>query len=194
MTTLGLPYFFEDTTGLVSGPTEFLDIYDRPPFLRLDSSPKLPCTDRSTTLAIYELGARTFVHARRQHGTPPSAVLTFDRGLTGSVRFRTGMAVAMERWLKKSSTFGSTLTRQFKGSDGMFYQWSFRKVPEHEWACVQLGTNYLVAHYDLRSAGEPRYKTSGNVLTVYENWVHLSIELLASLVIMRHIQATSSFH
>lgn len=41
--------------------------------------------------------------------------------------------------------------------------------------CVQLGTDYLVAHYDVKSSEEPIYQTSGNVLTVHDNYVHLSV-------------------
>ncbi|KAF8580517.1 hypothetical protein K439DRAFT_298186 [Ramaria rubella] len=209
MTTLGLPYYFEDTTGLPAGPTDFLDIYDRPPFLRLSSShpvspistqqakSRAPDDDEGRTLKILELGSRTFISSRQQHrddGTPPSAVLSLDagRGILGSVKFRGGMAVALERWLKKSNAFGSTLTRQFKASDGMYYQWSFRSVKDHEWACVQLRTNYLVAHYDVRHPAELMHRTSGNVLTVYEHCVHLSVEFLASLVVMRHIHTLTS--
>ncbi|KAF8522380.1 hypothetical protein JB92DRAFT_2888427 [Gautieria morchelliformis] len=205
MTTLGLPYFFEDTTGLPCGPTDFLDIYDRPPFLRLSTSnthaqPRnakshaVSDDDKGQTLKIFELKARTLTSSRtRREDGPPSAVISLDagRGLLGSVKFRGGTGVALARWLKKPTTFGSTLTRQFKASDGMYYQWSFRRIQEHEWACVQLGTNLLAAHYDLKPPTEPIYQTSGNVLTVHENCVHLAVELLASLTIMRHIRSQS---
>ena len=35
--------------------------------------------------------------------------------------------------------------------------------------------NYLVAHYNLKIPDRPAYGTSGNVLTVYESFAHLSI-------------------
>jgi hypothetical protein len=35
--------------------------------------------------------------------------------------------------------------------------------------------NYLVAHYNLKPPDRPAYGTSGNVLTVYESFAHLSI-------------------
>ena len=44
--------------------------------------------------------------------------------------------------------------------------------------CVQLGTSHLVAHYDVRPSTEPAHiyhQTSGNVLTVQEGYVHLSV-------------------
>lgn len=169
MSTLGLPYYFEDTTGLASGPTDFLDIYDRPPFLRLSTShPRSPTKSSSPksrsaassstapapsdlaeprTLKIFELAARTLITMRspyaqqhqqqpqQQQSYPhqnhrhrgdagaaglgagmigalatqtPSAVLALDggRGIVGSVRFRGGTGMALERWLKKSSAFG----------------------------------------------------------------------------------------
>ncbi|KAF8519992.1 hypothetical protein BU17DRAFT_89348 [Hysterangium stoloniferum] len=202
MTTFGLPYFFEDTTGLATGPSDFLDIYDRPPYLYLSSSHAYPgpnakqrvpvdAAREGRTLKIFELGTRALTSSRRPHredGTPPSAVISLD---AGTVKLFGDKTLALERWLRKSSTFGSTLVRQFRGSDGMTYQWSFRTANAHEWACVQLETNCLVAHYDIRSPSEPVYKTSGNVLTVYEHCVHISVELLASLILMRNLQAPS---
>ena len=41
--------------------------------------------------------------------------------------------------------------------------------------CVQLESNMVIAHYDVRSPSQPIYKSSGNVLTVYESYVHISI-------------------
>lgn len=67
--------------------------------------------------------------------------------------------------------------------------------------------NYLVAHYDLKPADVRAYGVSGNNLTIYEPFAHLTLgeflvsgiwplscvayrtaELLASFIIMRHIQ------
>lgn len=121
MATLGIPYIFEDTTGLETGPSDFLDIYDRPPFLRLSTShtqsPTSIGQSRATadhregrTLKIFELGARSFTSSQTHShdGTSPSAVLSLDggRGISGSVRFRGKTGVALERWLKKSTTLG----------------------------------------------------------------------------------------
>ncbi|KAF8581388.1 hypothetical protein K439DRAFT_1414340 [Ramaria rubella] len=193
MTTLGLPYFFQDSTGLILGPADFLDIYDRPPFLHIDSTPtRYPNQPHSTTLAIYERGTPSYrtTRRRRDDKSPPSAVLVFNPGLTGTVKFRSQMAVPMDGWLKKSNTFGSTLMRQFDGSDGMHYQWSHRSLDGHEWTCIQLPSNYLVAHYDIPSPEETPCLSSGNMLTIDESWIHLAIELFASFSIMRHIHAT----
>jgi len=117
MSTYGRPYFFEDTTGLASGPTDFLDIYDRPPFLRLTTShppnlkgrPTIEATRDGRTLKIFELGSRALGSRRLsgEEGTP-SAVISFDsaNGFIGTVRFRGEKPYAIEKWLKKSSTFG----------------------------------------------------------------------------------------
>ncbi|KIJ31668.1 hypothetical protein M422DRAFT_31679 [Sphaerobolus stellatus SS14] len=201
MTTYGLPYFFEDTSGLPTGPTDFLDIYDRPPFLRVTTShppslkgrPTLETSRDGRTLKIFELGSNGIGFRRNREEGTPSAVVTVDSpsGLSGTVKLYGGQAVPLEKWLKKASTFGSTLLRQFRGTDGLYYQWRFRTQDNHEWACVQLQTNIVVAHYDVRSPAKPVYRTSGNVLTIYENCVHMSVEILASLVVMRHLQAFS---
>lgn len=132
MATHGIPYYFEDTTGLASGPTDFLDIYDRPPFLRLSTThphasarhhPSRALSDmpEGRTLKIFELGARTFAssHMHRHDGSPPSAVLALDGGrgsISGSIKFRGRTGVALERWLKKSSTFGRWVASPFFSS------------------------------------------------------------------------------
>ena len=117
MTTYGLPYIFEDTTGLPTGPTDFLDIYDRPPFLRVTTShpptlkgrPTLETSRDGRTLKVFELGSNGIGSRRigREEGTP-SAVVTMDSptSLVGSVKLYGGQAVPLEKWLKKSSTFG----------------------------------------------------------------------------------------
>lgn len=81
--------------------------------------------------------------------------------------------------------------------------------------CTTGVENYLVAHYDLKPPDVRAYGVSGNNLTIYESFIHLSVgewrlamllvdlapnshlssfsaivlpsELLASLIIMRHI-------
>ncbi|GJJ16233.1 hypothetical protein Clacol_010529 [Clathrus columnatus] len=196
MTTYGLPFFFEDTTGLATGPSDFIDIYDRPPFLRLASTlpqqssspePTSHISSKPRTIRISELGARSLRPAFRtrqswysdssdsedRDGTTTCALISLENG---TIKLFNGKAIPIDQWLKKSSTFGSTLLRHFKGSDGLRYQWCYRSVKNHEWACVELTSGRVVAHYDLRNPEEPVYRTSGNVLTIYEDSVHIAVE------------------
>lgn len=130
MTTFGLPFFFEDTTGLPTGPSDFVDIYDRPPFLRLAST-SLPQTSSQVTtsssssrhtptprtIRISELGARSLRPAFRtrqswysdssdsedRDGASTCALISLENG---TIKLFGSKAVPIDKWLKKSSTFG----------------------------------------------------------------------------------------
>lgn len=52
-TTLGLPLFLEDTTGFWQGPTDFFDIYDRPPFIHVRN--RVDLVSRRMRIDIFEL-------------------------------------------------------------------------------------------------------------------------------------------
>ena len=82
-------------------------------------------------------------------------------------------------------------------ADGREYKWSYRSVPGQEWSvgqCIfplwlpfvtlerQCDTEdgFLVAHYNLKQPEERVYDVSGNVLTVYEPFTHLSLGGLAN--------------
>jgi len=182
-----LPYTLEDRTGLQN--TDFDEIYDRI-FLRVA---RLPQQSNSLVTMIYNTGQRS---SRHRDSLPfrhsPSVTLDFglDESL-GNISFQhlnPRPTIPMSRYLRKTSLFGGSLSRKFMGSDGREYRWSHRSVPEQEWSCAT-AENYLVAHYDLKPPDVRAYGTSGNTLTIYEAFSHLTIELLASLTIMRHIAA-----
>ncbi|KAF8519999.1 hypothetical protein BU17DRAFT_89356 [Hysterangium stoloniferum] len=172
--TLGLPLFLEDTSGFITGPTDFLDIYDRPPFVCVENAMEIAA--RRTTVFVFD---------KRRHRNS-GVTLVFEPGLRCSVTLgKDGRELDIQQWLRNVGP----LLRRFRGSDGELYEWSHKGPSSHEWSCVQLGSNLLVAHYDLKSKHEPRYRTSGNVLTVYERWSKLSVELVASLIAIRHVHA-----
>lgn len=117
-TAYGLPYFFEDSTGIAGGPSDYLDIYDRPPFLRLTSShtptlkggrPTPEVLRDVRVLKVFELGSR-FSGARRpgrEEGTPSSVItLESSQRAVGAVKFHGSNPIPLDKWLKKSSTFG----------------------------------------------------------------------------------------
>lgn len=41
--------------------------------------------------------------------------------------------------------------------------------------CLKLGTSNLVAYYDVKPSPEPTYHSSGNVLTIQENYIYLAV-------------------
>lgn len=53
-TTIGLPLFLEDTTGFPQGPTDYYDIYDRPPFIHVRNQINL--VSKQIKIDIFELG------------------------------------------------------------------------------------------------------------------------------------------
>ncbi|KAA1479400.1 hypothetical protein DENSPDRAFT_145282 [Dentipellis sp. KUC8613] len=185
--TIGGPppaYFFEDRTGLVAD-SDYDEVYDRA-FLRVSSAPQ---RTRNAGFSIYDMGQRSTSHGDRRHFyRDPAVVLDFGpNGALGTIWFpRTGTSVPMPQYLRKVSMFGGSLFRKFKASDGKEYKWSHRIVADQEWTCLN-AENYIVAQYNLKAPDRPAFGTSGNVLTVYEAYAHLSVELLATLTIMRHI-------
>ncbi|KAH9949144.1 hypothetical protein B0H21DRAFT_820334 [Amylocystis lapponica] len=181
-----LPFFLEDRTGLFTG-SDFDDVYDRL-FLRVAPAPA-PAAD--STLMIYNAGRRSssqrdYRPARRD----PSVVLEFGpHGALGKISFvGSSIALPMAQYLRKTSLFGGSLSRKFRASDGEEYRWTYKSVDEQEWSCVD-AREYPVAHYNLKPSHKPAYSTSGNILTIYEAYASLSVEILASLTIMRHIAA-----
>ncbi|THH08291.1 hypothetical protein EW146_g9041 [Bondarzewia mesenterica] len=185
--TIGGPpaaYFFEDRSGLVAN-SDFDEVYDRM-FLRVSSTPQ---RTQNAGYMIYDMGHRSTSHGDRHHYyREPAIILDFGpNGALGTMWFtRNSSSVPMHQYLRKVSFFGGTLFRKFKASDGKEYRWGHRMVADQEWTCLD-ADNILVAHYNLKPPDRPAYGTSGNVLTIYETFVHLSIELLTSLCIMRHI-------
>ncbi|EPQ59839.1 hypothetical protein GLOTRDRAFT_33719 [Gloeophyllum trabeum ATCC 11539] len=183
-TTKGLPYILEDRTGSLTA-TDFDDIYDRL-FLRVAHTPQgLP--------AVYDMGRRSAssrADDRRHFRYTPSVVMHFGdgSGALGSVAFVDPPAsLPMGKYLRRASFLGGSLSRKFKASDGQEYKWSYRIVEGQEWTCTS-ADNVLVAHYNLRPPRKPAYGSSGNILTIYDEYAHLALEIVASLTIMRYIK------
>jgi len=181
-----LPYTLEDRTGLQN--TDYDEIYDRI-FLRVA---RLPEQSKSLVTMIYKMNQRS---SRHRDSLPfrqnPSVTLEFglDESL-GNISFQHPNATTttpMSRYLRKTSLFGGSLSRKFVASDGREYRWSHKSIPGQEWTCVTGAENYLVAHYDLKPADVRAYGTSGHTLIIDEAFCRLTLELVASLTIMRHI-------
>ncbi|OCH89060.1 hypothetical protein OBBRIDRAFT_42684 [Obba rivulosa] len=178
-TKFGMPIFLEDKTGDIAG-SEFTDIYNRARLV-------LRCTLRNAARAaymVYDLSER--VDSRS--GLPvPAACLDFGaNNALGSVKIRGGEYVPMSQYLSKLSPLGSSKARKFTASDGQEYRWTYQSGKEDEWC--KNASNYHIASYVLKPAGEPQYSgSSGCTLTIEEDFTHLAAELLASLTIMRHI-------
>lgn len=192
MRPLQMPYTFEDRTGHVVG-SDYDDIYDRM-FIRVVPHPHTP-TRNKNVLAIYSMGRRSTRHGDTRHlERQPSVILEFAEGAAGglgNINFfyppAPSMTIPMSRYLRKTAFFGGSLSRKFRASDGRDYRWEHRNADGHEWSCIS-EENYLVAHYDLRQPHMPAYGVSGNTLTVHESFCHLSIDIMASLLIMRYIE------
>ncbi|KAF8582433.1 hypothetical protein K439DRAFT_1391657 [Ramaria rubella] len=187
-----MPLFLEDTTGFITN-SDYFDIYDRHPFLHLA---QIVRPDRIIS-QIFELGSRP--HPSRRHlMCLPEASVILEFGLNnalGTITFVRpyNKSFPMDRYLRKDTRHGryeaSSLIRAFVASDGIEYTWGYHTVANQEWSCKSSYSQAIVAHYDLKPSSEPAYRTSGNVLTVYEEFQHLSVEFLASLTVMRHIAA-----
>jgi len=181
-----LPYILEDRSGVYNS-SDFDDIYDRL-FLRIAESSR---DAESSVSMIYDMGRRSSRRPDSRHfDRQPSVVLDFGpNGKLGNVHFMQPLAACslpMYQYLRKTTIFGGSLSRRFRGSDGREYRWSHRSIEGQEWTCTT-AENHLVAHYNLKSPGVPAFHVSGNVLTINESFSQLATELLASLTIMRHI-------
>ncbi|GJJ07960.1 hypothetical protein Clacol_002167 [Clathrus columnatus] len=177
-TTLGLPLFLEDTTGYPLGPTDFSDIYDRPPFIHVRN--RVDLILKRIRIDIFELD----IGSGRQSRNGIS--LHLGPEIAGNVVFLNGVRKYVENWLYENGSGRLVINcspealadvrrvREFQASDQNFYQWSFR-TSGHEWTCTNVKSKQIVAHYDLKSVFEPIYSTSGNVLMVYELWTDLTM-------------------
>ncbi|CCM03250.1 uncharacterized protein FIBRA_05376 [Fibroporia radiculosa] len=183
-----LPYFFEDRSGQYTS-SDFDDIYDRLYFRVAPPDHHVTSKDSESTLMVFNTGRRSSSH--RDHRPPkrsPSVILDFGpQGALGKISFvGSSIVLPMNQYLKKTSMFGSSLSRRFRASDGEEYRWSYRSIEGQEWSCVD-SRNYIVAHYNLKPPEKPVFSTSGNILTIYEAYANISVDILASLTIMRHI-------
>ncbi|KAH9940379.1 uncharacterized protein BXZ73DRAFT_88639 [Epithele typhae] len=185
MSKFGLPFFLEDTTGKLTG-TDFVDLHNR---MHLSIKQTLRDAHRSAYI-IYDLSARP---GARSGLLVPLITLDFtaQNGL-GSVKIAAGEHVPMDKYLVRSAgTNGNARSRTFKAADGQEYRWTLQA--DGDWQCTNARTNYHIATYSMKPSGEPQYpSSSGCMLTVEEAFPHLVGELLASLIIMRHIEKYSS--
>ncbi|KAG5634765.1 hypothetical protein H0H81_000846 [Sphagnurus paluster] len=173
------PYILEDRTGSLTH-TDFDDLYDRI-FFHISRAPA-----NGTTTIIYNMNVRGSPH---RDGLPfhgqPVVLLKFppDERLGTITYLDAQQPQTMQNYLRKSAMFGSSLFRKFTASDGREYQWGHHMFDGQEWSC-------LVAHFDVKPPDARPYdpQVSGNYLTIYEQFFPLTLELLASLMIMRHIK------
>ncbi|KAF9530890.1 hypothetical protein CPB83DRAFT_849820 [Crepidotus variabilis] len=178
-----LPFTFEDRTAALTN-TDFDDIYDRM-FFHVERQPG------SSTTKIFEMHFPALRHrGKLPSNSNPLIQLDFasDEHL-GTISFFKApyqSALSMSQYLKKTSFFGSSLSRKFVASDGREYRWGYRLSPGQEWTCTT-SDNQLVAHYDLRPPNMRYFDASGNNLVIYESYAHIAPELVASCLIMRHI-------
>ncbi|THV04389.1 hypothetical protein K435DRAFT_826860 [Dendrothele bispora CBS 962.96] len=177
MATYGLPYFLEDKTGKLTG-SDFTDIHDR---LRLTYRRTTDLSAPHTAYMIYNTSPNS------TPGSYSSALIALAFGPNndlGTVSFSSKVSIPMKKYLMKVSSVGRI--RKFVASDGQEYFWSWRSQSNQEWTCTNV-KGYLIAYYSLKTPGEPQYESSGCSLTVEEAFGHLAPEMLASLMIMRHI-------
>ncbi|KAJ7618587.1 hypothetical protein FB45DRAFT_1033788 [Roridomyces roridus] len=182
-----LPYVLEDRTGAHT-TSDFDDIYDRL-FFHVATAPQ---RSGSSATMIYTMPRRASRHRDSQpiHHTPAAVCEFLPDGSLGTVSFTQPagtLTIPMGSYLRRTSLFGRSLSRKFICSDGREYKWSYRSVEGQEWTCTN-SENYLVAHYDLKPADVRAFGVSGNSLTIYEAFGHLSLELVASLTILRHMK------
>ncbi|KAK1233214.1 hypothetical protein PQX77_003638 [Marasmius sp. AFHP31] len=181
-----LPYIFEDRTGAIN-TSDFDDMYDRQFYTVARTVPHVPITK------IYKMERRSSRHRNRMSGYHnPLIALEFqpDEAL-GKITFnmpdgRT-FTLPMGSYLRKISIWGGSRSRKFVACDGVEYRWNYRAVPGHEWTCTTAAENTLVAHFNLKPPQDRVYDVSGNTLTIYEQFIHLAPEIIATLTIMRHI-------
>jgi len=181
----GLPLHFEDRTGYITN-TDFDDMYDRMYF----HVSRLP---GQTSTKIFRMGFRPS-RVRNSLPLPSNPEVSLDFGpheALGTISLSLmsyAATLPMTQYLQKTSFFASSTSRKFVASDRREYKWGFRVRPGQEWTCTTMD-NILVAHYDLEKEYTFRmYEASGHNLMVYEDYAQISIDIIASFLIMRHIK------
>ncbi|CAK5267023.1 unnamed protein product [Mycena citricolor] len=186
----GIPYILEDTTGNFN-ESDFVDINGR---MHL----RVQCTAKDTQHTFY------MIYNTHHSLTPGSAAIPLPvAGLEfgpqhalGTINFAS-RGMPMRKYLVRPETKAASLgissgghrVRQFRASDGQVYQWARRIKMNQEWTCTNLN-GYIIASYSLKPPGEPTYpNSSGCILDIAEQFGGLAVEILASLLIMRHIVA-----
>jgi hypothetical protein len=173
-----LPLMFPDRTGSIYG-SEFAELYDRMYLcvrrMRRDS-------DGTTQYGIYD---------NLMQSNSPVATLEFSTGETiGTVTFNgPGGSVRTRAMSSFLTIVGGPRHRKFTASDANEYTWGWRTNTQdslEEWTCVNSGGE-TVAWYTTCLPGEVYESSSGCAFGVEELFQHLTVEFLASLLIMRHI-------
>lgn len=184
MVPLGRPLVFEDKTGSYA-TTDLDEIYDRMFFRVVQHS----ISPSQTVILIYDRARRSNRRNSGPETIPPSVVLDFSpksHGL-GTITFERMPPISIKDFLRKLGPFGSSLNRRFVASDSNEYRWTKKAVPGQEWTCFN-AHNQIVAHYKLKDPEETSFHTSGNCFVIEEPLLPISAQLLATLVIMRHIE------
>ncbi|KZS90863.1 hypothetical protein SISNIDRAFT_518207 [Sistotremastrum niveocremeum HHB9708] len=188
---LGVPYTLEDTTGHLT-TSDYNDTYDRM-FLRV--VPAMIAPNRPVLL-IYDRGHRSRSPLTVPTGIEASWSSMIDLGTKKDLSEAYvvlggpgGTVIPLKNYLKKVSKFGgSSLYRKFQALDSNEYRWQKCILPGQTWTCTNI-FNQVVAHFDLKDPSEPIYDkmSSGNFFIIDEAYGQVAVELLATLILMRHI-------
>ncbi|KAF9050608.1 hypothetical protein BJ165DRAFT_1366943 [Panaeolus papilionaceus] len=178
----GIPIFLEDRSGSLSG-SDFIDIHDR---MRLIYRRRRRDSSDSQSAFTYDIFDATSNCA--DAFTVPVATLTFGpNNELGTIAFKNSQPMRMDRYLSQVNEIAGSKLRRFFASDGNEYRWGYRVTDDNEWTATN-SSGEIVSYYSLKSPGEPQYpNSSGCMLSVEESWGHLACEMLATVMIMRHI-------
>ncbi|KAH8834363.1 hypothetical protein DL96DRAFT_1456838 [Flagelloscypha sp. PMI_526] len=176
---LGMPFYLIDRTGSLTG-SDYVDIYQR---LTLT----VRCTARDASHAAY------MIYNDRTSSTPLAALDFGPKNALGTISFvpsnasSNPIAMSMKTYLDRSGGFpgNNKSTARFSGSDGQEYKWKQHVEEGQDWTCSNVNTGRYIASY----GSDPSGQTSQQLFTLEEDFVHLASEILASLLIVRHIEA-----
>ncbi|TCD63377.1 hypothetical protein EIP91_005608 [Steccherinum ochraceum] len=159
-TSFGIHLLLNDKVPTSLTDSEFVDMYDR---LRL----RVHCTLRNAD--------RTVIMIYKSTLSAPIACLEFGAGhALGSIKLTGKDPVHMNDFLSRVSR--SSRVRRFIASDGQTYTWT-QESKDSEWEASEIAIHAL-AH--------PNVQTSA-MLAVDEGYTQITGELVATLLIMRHI-------
>ncbi|KAF9524621.1 hypothetical protein CPB83DRAFT_861007 [Crepidotus variabilis] len=174
-----LPYFLVDRTGSLRG-TSFTDTERRMELFYYPRHSKVPPEHQA-----YEVAGTLYTDPL------PNIMITFGpKGSLGNVIFRRkaeeggDRVVRMDDYLLEVEDNRGQRERKFTAADESVYHWTW-KTDENEWTCKDLSGD-TIADYCHEATGEAG---SRNMMTVTEDYFHIATELLAALMIMRHILA-----
>ncbi|KAH9025654.1 hypothetical protein EDB84DRAFT_366262 [Lactarius hengduanensis] len=174
-----LPLMFPDRTGSVFG-SEFSELYDR---MYLCVCRTRHDSDGAAQYGIYDASVTPF--------NSPVATLDYGAGgALGTVMFvGPGGSPRTHEMSSFLTVVGGPRHRKFTASDEKEYTWGWRTNTQdslEEWTCVNSNGD-TVAWYALGVPGEVYETSSGCAFGVEEQYPHLAVEFLASLLIMRYL-------